>query len=255
MSYTDEDREYYFPDIISKINAVFMSGFTDIRVAKYDENKVFLNYRKVPVIFGSKQKAIQAAKKKTQKEFNMYLPRISVLPTGLIPNRQKSLGGEFTSIYKELNDLDADKVDEIFGPSYWKLEYSVSIMSATMGEVNQILEQILPYYTPTKTYTIKEFDIFNDFTRDIKITLNSTSPEFQDEILEDDNRRIIWDINFTVDCALYKPILLSNIIKSVNVELFDASVINVSGGNLLRTYTHAVSGSPDDYDVITDEWN
>ena len=58
MSYTDNDRKYYYPNIIKKVTTAFMSIFTDIRIGKYAENGTLINYRNVPLVFGHKQKFI-----------------------------------------------------------------------------------------------------------------------------------------------------------------------------------------------------
>lgn len=257
MSYSNSERQYYFPNIIKKVTTAFLSLFTDIRVAKYDTTGTLINYRNVPIVFGSKQKFISTIKKSSQMDFSQSLPRMSVIITGLSYTPAKVWGSEVMSIIK--TSVSPETVNNIYRPSSWTLDFTLSIVSLHITEMNQILEQVLPYFNPYKTITIQEFDNVSSFTRDLKVLLKETTPDFMDEVLEEDIRKIVWDINFSIDCPLYKPILLSDLIKTVKVELFDSSMTAPLSGssNLLETYTYAVSGSSqdsNDFSVLFDTW-
>ena len=256
MAYTDNDRKYYFVDSIRKTTTAFMSLFTNIRIAKYNENKTIVNYREVPITFGSKQKFTAWVKKmgNSSDKYNYSLPRIGIIVTGFSPNWSKVCGPEILPIFKSKRITDI-KYDNIYRPVVYDLNFTVSILSQHLSEVNQILEQIIPNFNPYKTVTIREFDMFPEFTRDIKILLKDTVPQFQDEIPENEIRRITWDLNFTCECYVYRPILYSNIIKDVNVNLnYKASMDSLSAHHV-SSYEFTVSGnSIDDYDVTKDLW-
>ncbi len=252
MSYTDNDRKFYFPNIIKKVTTAFMSLFTDIRIGKFDTDGTLINYRNVPVVFGQKQKFITSIKKSSQMDFSTYLPKIAVIITGLNPTSVKVQGSEIQQIFR--NSINSEQFDAIYRPSAYTLDFTVTLISLHITEVNQILEQILPYFNPCKTLTIQEFDMIPSLTRDIKINLVNTVPNFMDDIDETDIRKISWDLNFTCDCFIYKPVLVSNIIKNVYTELLDMTTLTPSGNDLLATHTYSVSGSQDDYTVIEDGW-
>ena len=219
MTYSDADKKYYFPDIIRKVTVSFLSLFKDIRVAKYDAAGNILNYRDVPIRFGQKQKYLSFEQKKSQQDFNLYLPRISVIITGFSPNPEKKIGAESNPMFKY--KLTEEEFNNIYGASPYTIDFSVSIMSQHITEMNQILEQILPYYNPFRTITIKEFDFLSTFTRDLKVLLVSTNPDFMDEVTEEQIRKITWDLAFKIDAHLYKPLLQSDIIKTVKAELLE----------------------------------
>ena len=219
MAYSDSEKKYYFPDIIKKVTVAFMGQFKDIRIAKYDLSGNIINYRNVPIVFGSKQALLTKRNKTNQEDFSQYLPRISVVITGMSPTPNKNAGPEILPIFRyKLTDAE---YNSIFRPSAYTLEFSVSILSMHLSESNQILEQILPHYNPYKPITIQEFDMVPDFTRDIKVGLTGITADLKDEVTEEEIRKIIWDLNFTVDCFLYKPILFNDIIKSINIELLN----------------------------------
>lgn len=243
--YTDTERKYFYPNIIEKVTTSFMSLFTDIRIAKYDNNS-FLNYRNVPITFGLKQKFLTARTKEGQFDFSFSLPRLSVMLTALNQQPEKVQGSE---LLPYLNPISSTEFNTVFRPTPYSLEFTLSILSLHLTECNQILEQIVPFFTPYRIITIREIDAIPSFTRDLKILLTGVTPTFQEEIGEDDVRKFIWDLTFKVDCFLYKPILISKIIKTVKVELLD---LNTS--NLEATYTYAVSGDSINYIVTSGGW-
>lgn len=260
MAYTDSDRQYFYPNIIKKVTSAFLSLFTDIRIAKYDATGTLINYRDVPITFGSKQKFLLNLDKSTQFDFSQSLPRLGIIITGFNPHREKVQGSE---IYKILNiPATSTTYSNVYSPSPYTIDFTVTAVSLHMSEMNQILEQILPFFNPFRTLTIKEFDFIPSFTRDIKVTLKDTVPNFMDDIPEDEIRKITWDLNFSVDCFLYKPMLVSTLITTIKTELIDFSTLStiVSGqttvpsGAWYGTYTYSVSGVPSAYTVITSGW-
>lgn len=255
MAYTNLDRLYYYPGIIRKVTTGFMSLFTNIRIAKYDTDNTILNYRSVPITFGSKQKFLSEIKKNTQMEFNLSLPRIAVLITGIKANPGKNTGPETMSIFKP--SISTTQINEIFRPIAYTLDFTVSVLSLHLSEITQIMEQILPFYSPYKNITIQEFDMVPEYTRDLKVLLTGITPNFTelDGITEEEIKKFNWDLNFSIDCFLYKPVLVSEIIKTVKVELLDTtSPYPLSGGNVTG-YTYAVSGdSKDNFTILADLW-
>lgn len=256
MAYTDSDRLYYYPGIIRKVTTGFMSLFTDFRIAKYDKDNIILNYRQVPITFGSKQKFLVERKDYSLQDFNLTLPRLAVLITGMKPNIQKNTGPEILPIFKPT--VSSTQINEIYRPIAYTLEFTVSILSLHLSEITQIVEQILPFYSPYKNITIQEFDMIPSYTRDLKILLTGIAPNFMeiDNTPESDIRKFNWDLTFSIDCFLYKPILVSNIIKTVKIDLLDTSTSSPLSGGLVTGYTYAVSGdSIDSYTILSNLWD
>jgi len=248
MSYGD--KTYYYPGILRKVTVAFMSLFNDIRVAKYDSSGNILNYRDVSLVFGTKQKALTALAKTPVSDYSLYLPRMSAIMTSLSMNRDRAIGAEHQEIFKYT--LTPDQAQKLYGPTPYKIGFTISILTLSVGEMNQILEQILPYFAPYRTLTLREFDFIPGFTRDIKVSLVGTTPDFMDELEEKDVRKISWDLNFEIDTFLYKPMLVSKIIKTVKAEILDINnLMNLS------TYTYGVSGdniTSGSWGVTADGW-
>ena len=124
----------------------------------------------------------------------------------------------------------------------------------SLKECENILEQILPSYNPDRSITIQEFSFLPGFTRDIKVNLESVDLQFVDEVEEGALRRIEASLSFAVDINFYKPLYANDVIKSINLELYD-STFTLAPSALLSTFTYSVSGVPSAYTVLEDEWN
>ena len=247
-------RTYYFPNILKKIHVGFMSMFKDLQVAKYDATGTIINMRQVPLTFGHKGKEISIAQKKDKRNYSTFLPRMAVMMSGITPAAEKNRGGHLVELCK-YTEAGADTLEKLYGGYPYKINYTLTILTEHMGEASQILEQILPSFVPFRNVTIREFDFLPEFTRDIPILLDSVTPTFQDETAEDEIKRIEFDLEFSVDCMFYRPILTTDIIKTVKVNLIDSSLVPDITGNDLTSYNYAVSGDDEsDFVVLDDTW-
>ena len=90
----------------------------------------------------------------------------------------------------------------------------------------QIIEQIVPFFTPDFTVTMN----MNDFYTKVDIPIILTDVQVNEEYEGDfDNRRsIVSVISFTMKGYIYSPIKIrsSSIIETVDIDIFDGDVIN-----------------------------
>ena len=84
----------------------------------------------------------------------------------------------------------------------------------------QIVEQILPYFQPEYTVSIKEVPEM-DTIRDVPVVLNSIS--YEDTYAGDftERRAIIYTLNFTAKAYVYGPVTTAKPITKVQVDTYD----------------------------------
>jgi hypothetical protein len=176
------------------------------------------------------------------------LPHIGVNITGIKMNHDLARGGNLIPLYRYVDNSDITQ--SLYSTIPYTIEYNVSLISTGMTEMSMMLEQILPEFSPYKNITIKEFDFLPDFTRDLKVNLINTQPTFFTEITDDVLPRVEFDMTFQIDAWIYRPMLVSQIIKSVKVELKDY-VTNA----LQTTYNYDVIGDDSSsFTVSANEW-
>jgi hypothetical protein len=106
----------------------------------------------------------------------------------------------------------------------------------------QIVEQILPYFNPQYTLTLKPFSGFEDIKEDVPITLQSVS--FQDDFegsLEQ-RRTIIYTLDFGMRVNFHGPIRQSKIIKKTTTDVYiDKTTLLTSGSDSDGLYVKQIT--------------
>jgi hypothetical protein len=100
------------------------------------------------------------------------------------------------------------------------LNFSLSIYVRNTEDGTQILEQILPFFTPDYTVSIKFNPTMGDAgTKDMPITLNSVSNEVDYEGDMASTRLIIWNLEFTARSYIWPAIEQESYIRNANANV------------------------------------
>ena len=104
-------------------------------------------------------------------------------------------------------------------PVPYNLDIELYAMAKQSDDALQIVEQILPYFQPDYTLTIKDMTDMG-ISRDVAIVLNSISYEdnYRGEFAE--RRAIIYTLSFTTKFYLYGPVTSQSVIKTVQVDQY-----------------------------------
>jgi len=91
------------------------------------------------------------------------------------------------------------------------------IMAKNQDDGLQIMEQILPYFQPDYTVSIKPVDGF-DFKQDVPIILEGVN--IQDEYEGDlaTRRVLIYQLDFTMKMKFYGPTADQGLIREINID-------------------------------------
>ena len=146
-------------------------------------------------------------------------------------------------------DANTTTLQTVYTPVPYNFEIDLSIMVLNSDDGSQILEQILPYFTPAFQVTMNEMKSLG-IKRDIPIILNSMSTEddYEGDFLS--RRSLVHTLSFTVQGYLYGPTSDQGIIREVDVNtgtnfIIDDPVVNV---NVVPNPTTA---DPDDAPINT----
>jgi len=95
----------------------------------------------------------------------------------------------------------------------------LNVYAKTQDDALQVVEQILPYFTPQYTLTIKPFSDYNDIKEDVPIILQGMS--YLDDYEGNFGRRtIIYQLDFLMHANFYLGIANSQIIRQVDANLY-----------------------------------
>lgn len=128
-------------------------------------------------------------------------------------------GGGGSKATAEANlDANTTTVVTAYTPVPYNFDIELSIMVKNSDDGAQILEQILPYFTPEYHVTLKEMASL-DIKRDIPIVMNSLSTEdtYEGDFLT--RRALIHTLGFTVQGYFYGPSEDQGIIREVDANI------------------------------------
>lgn len=102
------------------------------------------------------------------------------------------------------------------------IEFELGIYTKKWEDGLQVLEQILPYFTPSLTMSYKPLDGYDDITDQMTINLINTSPEFEtDASFDDDLQVYIWTLNFSTTMYIYGLGTTTGLIKTADIRFVD----------------------------------
>ena len=111
----------------------------------------------------------------------------------------------------------------------YNFDFSLYVFVRNIEDGTQIVEQILPYFTPDYTLTANLLNDTNILT-DIPIVLQSITQDISDDTGEADQlRTIVWTLNFTVKGYMYGPMTDNKIIRKVTANTYYDSNPDTSG--------------------------
>lgn len=124
-------------------------------------------------------------------------------------------------------------------PVPYNIDMSVYIITKTQEDALQILEQILPWFTPEYSMTINAVDEMG-IKLDVPVVLNSVivSDEFEGTFQE--RRFVIHTINLQMKVSLFGPQSDQNVIGTANVSVSQQPLES----NSPSTHYHAVGDIP-----------
>jgi hypothetical protein len=186
--------------IIRKLVVGFGNLFDDITLVRYNPDNSEAERFVVPIAYSAKELYVQRLESDPylDKKVSTTLPRMSFEMNGL----------QYDATRKQNTNIKnaaatGSGVKSQYNPVPYNFDFSLYLYVRNIEDGTQIIEHILPYFTPD--YTIKlnlvpEMGII----KEVPVILNDTSYEV---LYEGDRfsetRMIIWTLNFTVKGFIY----------------------------------------------------
>lgn len=241
---------YFYNSSIRSLIVGFGQLFTDISIVRLDGNDKQVSNIPVPISYGPREKWLirQEGDPELSRNVMNILPRIAFSMVGLQYDSERKLNMN-QKIRFNLDAIDTSKRESIYTPVPYNVEFQLDIMGKTNNDVLQIVEQILPYFTPHYNITVKPLPS-TDLVQDVPITLNSI--QFMDSYNQEwsQERYVLYTLLFTAKTVIYGGIGKSSIIKNVtaNIEITDHE------HEKYNAYINPSSAGPNDEYSIIENW-
>ena len=208
----------FYNRTIRKIVVAFGTVFNDIYLVRYTKDGLTAKETiKVPLNWGAKEKYITrlTSDPTLTKSIATTLPRISFDMTGMSYDSSRKL----PSTMRNFSANTANSIKSQFVSVPYNFDFSLSIYVRNTEDGTQILEQILPFFTPDCSVTV-DFIPSMEPKYDMPIILNSVSNEVDYEGEMMTTRMIIWNLEFTAKGHIWPPVKTGKVITSANTNIF-----------------------------------
>jgi len=201
-----------------RYTAVFGTLFNDIKIKRFDEQGNLKQTQKVPINYAPMQKIL--ARLEADPDLDspaMTLPRMSFEITAMTYDPERKVGS--LNKYVKGSPTNPDTFFSQYTPAPYDVTFDLNIMTKYEEDGTKILEQIIPFFQPNFTPSVKILDDINLYL-DIPIILNSISKEDTYEGSFEERRALIYTLTFTMKAFFFGPTVNRKVITFSEANIY-----------------------------------
>jgi hypothetical protein len=233
---------HFYHQRIRKAVAVFGSLFNNINIVRKDSSGAVISQVKVPLSYSPKRDFLSRLDamqngEEGERQIAVKLPRISFEIVSMNYDAARQLPKMNNCIKGNIAEGSSAR---LYTPVPYIVQFQLNIYSKSQDDALQIVEQILPYFTPHYTLTVNPLEGYETVKEDSQITLQGITFSDDYEAQLEARRTIIYTLDFDMKLSLYKNISdTSSIITQYEIEMAD-----LNGNEFLTISDSANRASP-----------
>jgi hypothetical protein len=199
--------KFFYNERLRKSVAMFGALFDEIYIVKKGSSGSFQQMR-VPFSYAPKRKFLERIAQMDRGEDNerqvaITLPRMSFEMTSVSYDAVRQLP-KMNGVKRSLAGNSS-----LYGKYYvgvpYIVSFSLNIYAKSQDEALQIVEQILPYFNPQYTISMKPYDDVEDIVEDVPVYLASVSftDDYENELAA--RRTIVYQLDFEMKINFWGP--------------------------------------------------
>jgi hypothetical protein len=247
--------EYFYYEITRKVITVFGAMFNNIHTGRKLPDGTLTNTSRVPLSYGPRSKFLARINEYRDGEVSIKLPRLSFEISSLALDEANKLKKNNRVKYCPSDDLR----QSAFAGVPYNITFELSIFGRSQDDMFQVLEQILPHFSPEYTVSIKDIE-GPGTVMDVpfKLTGVSLSDEYEGDFKP--ARPLIYTLTFDAKVKYLGPISSQGQIKTVttnfvdpdNGTFFEKVVVKGELPNEITLCEVNFVDSRDEYDIVVD---
>ena len=206
---------YFYHQTSRKMVVGFGTLFNALEVQRTNSSDEVTEVVKIPLSYGPKDKMLTriSGDPSLNPKVALTVPRMGFELTSMTYDNARKLNTINRNVKRGTTGLKKQ-----FNGVPYNYEFSLYIFVKNAEDGTQILEQILPFFTPEFTFTMTLISSM-DIVHDIPLVLNSVTSEDTYEGDFATRRSIIWTLSFTMKGWMY-PNIVDNakVITDVTVD-------------------------------------
>ncbi len=238
---------YFYHKRIRKSVALFGTLFNNLYVLRKSSAGETLSTQKVPLAYSPKQKFLARLRDQPSLEDDqtiaIKLPRMSFEIVSMAYDSTRQL----PKVNKICLPGSASGTrNSKYTPIPYILTFSLNIYAKNQDDALQIVEQIIPYFSPQYTLSVKPFADYADVTEDVPITLQSVAWSDDYEGPQESRRTIMYTLDFEMKISFSGPI--SDGEKVITSAITEFYLDQADSDEL----THRIKHVPDPINILAD---
>ena len=218
---------YFYNATTRKYVALFGTYFNQLQVKRVDNGGVTQQSMIVPISYAPFQKILSRLEQNPdfKTKTAISLPRMSFELTNMQYDSDRKVS-PIAKIRKQTVDDTTGGRKFVYAGTPYNLDFSLYIMTKYQEDAVKLLEQIVPFFNPDYTQTVRLIDGLEPI--DIPLVLNGVS---MDEVYEgsfDERRSIVYTLNFTMKAWFFGPEKQKGVIKFIDVRYAADTPANTS---------------------------
>lgn len=194
--------------------AVFGTLFNDVYVVRTNADGDTIGAERVPLTYGPKEKFLARVEQDPDldRPVSVKLPTMSFELVGIRYNPERKLS-TFAEIASPV-ETNGDVANVVYAPVPYSLSFELSIVAKTYTDGAQIVEQILPFFTPDWTVTVRLLDD-PEVNIDVPVIFDGDATPLDSWDGDySQMRSLTWSLGFTMHGVLFGPVTKQRVIKT-----------------------------------------
>lgn len=195
-----------------RLTAAFGSLFTDIKINRYDSLGAVVQTIQVPLSYAPAQKTVIRQLERSSPEndidtktnIKMVLPRMSYEMVAMVYDAERARN---RVVKRAMCDENGHPIAWQFTQVPYNFTFQLNVITRKTEDGLQIIEQIIPFFTPSITIPVIDSTGMGDTPSDIAIQLDDISHEDNYESGFVEQRELIWTLTFTAKGWFYFPVI------------------------------------------------
>ncbi len=205
--------------------SVFGSLFNNIHVIRQNKAGGVISQIKVPLAYAQRRQFLSRIEEMEQgqdaeRKVAIKLPRMSFEITNMVYDAARQLP-KMNAFTSAVNNSVVNR-QKLYSATPYIVSFQLNVYAKNQDDALQIVEQILPYFSPQYTVTVKPFADIPTLKEDVPINLGSVVmyDDFEGELQT--RRTIVYSLDFDMKILLHGPVNSDGekIIRDVRTNYF-----------------------------------
>ena len=211
---------HFYNETTRKYVALFGTIFNQIKIQRKDNTGALVQDMIVPLSYAPFQKVLARLNQDpdllNSRRTAIRLPRMSFDMLSISYDPARKIGSTRKMVKSQKAETDSSR-DFVYSSVPYNIEFNLYIMTKYSEDATQIMEQIIPFFTPDWTATAKMVDDLDPL--DIPVILNSITTEELYEGTFEERQNTLYTLSFTLKGWYFGPQKRKKVIKFIDIGM------------------------------------